>query len=88
MQEQLASPQFWNDRTTAKVNGVDVYYGEEAGVFIPDSDPQGGKRPFVVVPKNCPMSDIQNLTGRVRTRYDFIRQLDGYAPMKWEGGFE
>lgn len=86
MQKPPAFPQFWDDRTTARVNGVDVCYGADFGVFIPDSDPQGEKRPFVIVPENCPTEDIQALTRKARERCDFLRELDGYAPVRWEMG--
>ena len=56
---------------------------DDGGIFYPE-DPQGGKRPLVVVPGNCPIADIQTLTGRVRASYNFIRQLAGYVPMKCE----
>lgn len=66
-----------------RVNAVDVFPGEEVGIFIPESDPQGGKRPFVMVPANWPIEAIQALTGRARARYDFLREIDGYDPLRW-----
>lgn len=71
-------------KMAARVKGVDVFYGDGGGIFMPESDPEGTKRPFIVVQENCPPATIEAMARKARERYDFYRNFDGYPPFQWE----